>query len=149
MWRRDIVASAVAALAFAQTFTFTIGSPVAHMTGHRKVAPCAIRSEGWAARATEHGDGCGGGLMRGARKSLALKLVAMSTPGVYAVYPTWPAEGDWVVSLRGTCASASAGALIPIGPGGFIRASSKFFPRPATAPELDAALQALSEGRKK
>jgi hypothetical protein len=87
--------------------------------------------------------------MRGARKSLALKLVAMSTPGVYAVYPTWPAEGDWVVSLRGTCASASAGALIPIGPGGFIRASSKFFPRPATAPELDAALQALSEGRKK
>ena len=30
------------------------------------------------------------GLVQGARKSVALKLMAMSTPGVYAVYPTWP-----------------------------------------------------------
>ena len=149
MWRRDIVASAVAALAFAQTFTFTIGSPVASMDGRSKLAAFVFRTEGCADPAKAQLDGTAEGLMRGARKSLALKLVAMSTPGVYAVYPTWPAEGDWVVSLRGTCASASAGALIPIGPGGFIRASSKFFPRPATAPELDAALQALSEGRKK
>jgi hypothetical protein len=73
----------------------------------------------------------------------------MSRPGVYAVYQNWPAEGDWVVLLEGTCANASAGAIVPIGPRGFIRESSKFFKRPATKPEIETALQALSQGRNK
>ena len=60
-----------------------------------------------------------------------------------------PREGDWVVSLRGTCAGVSAGALVPIVPGGFDRASSQFFARPATEPEVAAALHTLSQGRKK
>ena len=149
MWRLDIGSVAVAALAFAQTFTFTIGSPVASMDGRSKLAAFVFRTEGCADAAKAQVDGTAEGLVQGARKSVALKLTAMSTPGVYAVYPTWPADGDWVVSLRGTCADASAGALIPIGPGGFIRASSKFLPRPATAAELDAALHALSQGRRK
>jgi hypothetical protein len=149
MWRLDIGTSAVALLAFAQTFTFTIGSPVASMDGRSKLAAFVFRTEGCADAAKAQVDGTAEGLVQGARKSVALKLVAMSTPGVYAVYPTWPADGDWVVSLHGACAGATAGALIPIGPGGFIRASSRFFPRPATAPELDAALQALSQGRRK
>jgi hypothetical protein len=149
LWRRDIGTLGVAALAFAQTFTFTIGSPVASLDGRSKLAAFVFRTEGCADPAKAQVDGTAEGLVEGARKSVALKLTAMSTPGVYAVYPTWPADGDWVVSLHGTCAGGSAGALIPIGPGGFIRAASKFFPRPATSPELDAALQALSQGRKK
>ena len=149
MWRLGIGASAVAALAFAQTFTFTIGNPVASQDGRSKMAAFVFRTEGCADAAKAQVDGTAEGLMTGTRRSVALKLVAMSPPGVYAVYPTWPSDGDWVVSLHGTCAGASAGALIPIGPGGFIRAASKFFPRPPTAPEIDAALQALSQGRRK
>ena len=149
MWQLGIVTSAVAALAFAQTFTFTIGSPVASLDGRSKLAAFVFRTEGCADATKAQIDGTAEGLIQGTRKSVALKLVAMSTPGVYAVYPTWPADGDWVVSLHGTCAGASASALIPIGPGGFIRASSKFFPRLATAAELDAALQTLSQGRRK
>ena len=148
MWRLDIAASAVAALAFAQTFTFTIGSPVASMDGRSKTAAFVFRVEGCADAARAQVEGTAEGLVQGARKSVALKLTAMSTPGVYAVYPAWPGDGDWVVSLRGACAGANAGALIPIGPSGFVRASSKFFPRPATAAEVDAALHALSQGRK-
>ena len=53
-----------------------------------------------------------------------------------------------MVSLRGTCAGESAGAIIPMGPKGFIRESSKFFPRPATDAEIDASLKALSGGNK-
>ena len=149
MWRLGIVTSAVAALAFAQGFTFAIGSPVASQDSRSKMAAFVFRTEGCAELKTAQVGGTAEGLVRGARTSVALKLVAMSTPGVYAVYPTWPAEGDWVVNLNGTCARASAGALIPIGPGGFIRASSKFFTRPPTAPEVDAALQTLSQGRPK
>jgi len=149
MWRLGLVTSAVAALAAGQTFTFTIGSPVASQDGRSKLAAFVFRTEGCADPSKATVDGTAEGLIQGTRKSVALKTVALSTPGVYAVYPTWGADGDWVVNLHGTCAAASAGALIPIGPGGFNRGSSKFFPRPATAQELDAALQTLSQGRRK
>ena len=89
------------------------------------------------------------GLVKGARRSMPLNIIAMSKPGVYAVYQSWPAEGDWVVTLKGTCATATAGAIVPIGPKGFLRESSKFLTRPATRPEVDAALHALSQGRHK
>jgi hypothetical protein len=149
MGRLGIVISAVAALAFAQEFTFTIGSPVASADSRSKLAAFVFRTEGCTDVATAQVGGTAEGLVQGTRTSVALKLTAMSTPGVYAVYPNWPAGGDWVVNLSGTCARARAGALIPIGPLGFIRASSKFFSRPATAPEIDTALQALSHERGK
>jgi hypothetical protein len=147
MWRLGLVISAVSAVAFGQAFTFTIGSPVASQDSRSKLAAFVFRIEGCAEPASAQVGGTAEGLVRGARTSVALKLQAMSRPGVYAVYPSWPAEGDWLVNLNGTCAPARAGALIPIGPNGFIRASSKFLPRPATAPEIDTALQTLSQGR--
>jgi hypothetical protein len=148
MLRLGILTSAVAALAFGQTFTFTIGSPVAAQDGRSKLAAFVFRTEGCADPTKASVDGTAEGLIQGARKSVALKLEPMSTPGVYAVFPIWGPDGDWVVRLHGTCAAASAGALIPIGPGGFNRASSKFFQRAPTVQELDAALQNLSQGRR-
>ena len=46
-------------------------------------------------------------------------------------------------------ADASAGAIVPIGPKGFIRESSKFFPRPATDAEIETSLKALAQGGNK
>ncbi len=148
MWRLGSVAFAAAVAAFPQAFAFAIGSPVAAMDSRSKLAAFVFRTEGCAESTTPQVGGTAEGLVQGRRRSVPLKLVAMSKPGVYAVYPTWPAEGDWVVSLTGTCARANAGALIPIGPSGFVRASSKFFSRPATPPEIETALQALSRGRR-
>ena len=88
-------------------------------------------------------------MVKGARKSVALKIATASKPGVYAVYQSWPAEGEWVVNLKGSCANAIAGALVPVGPKGFIRESSKFFPRPATDAEIEASLKALTQGGSK
>jgi len=147
MWRLGLAASAVATMAFGQAFTFTIGSPVASQDSRSKMAAFVFRVEGCAEPASAQVGGTAEGLVHGARTSVALKLTPMSRPGVYAVFPTWPAEGDWVVNLNGTCARERAGALIPIGPSGFIRGSSKFLSRPATAPEIDTALQTLSQGR--
>jgi len=46
-----------------------------------------------------------------------------------------------------TCGSARAGAIVPVGAGiggaGFLRERIKYFPRPATKAEIDAALKAL------
>ena len=53
------------------------------------------------------------------------------------------------VNLKGTCADASAGAIVPIGPKGFVRESSKFFPRPATNAEIETSLKEIAKGESK
>jgi hypothetical protein len=123
MFRLGIAFFAIAALALADGFTFTLGSPVAAEDFRAKVATFVFRTEGCADPAKSQISGTAEGMVKGARRSVALKVASMSKPGVYAVYQTWPAEGEWVVNLRGTCAQANAGAIVPIGPNGFIRES--------------------------
>jgi len=146
MWRFGMVACAIAAGALAEGFTFTIGNPVASQNFRMKAAAFVFRTDGCADPAKSQISGTAEGLVKGTRRSVVLKVVPASKPGVYAVYQTWPAEGDWVVSLRGVCASESAGAVVPIGPKGFVRESAKFFPRPATNAEIEKSLKALKQG---
>lgn len=145
MLRLGIVACAAGVLALAEGFTFTIASPVASRDFQVKGAAFVFRTDGCAEPAKSQIDATAEGLVKGARRSVALKVIATSKPGVYAVYQNWPA-GEWVVNLRGACAGANAGAIVPIGPKGFIRESSKFFPRPATDAEIETSLKALSQG---
>jgi len=137
---------ALTALALAAGFTFNIGSPVASQDFRFKTAAFALRVEGCAEPAKAQIGGTAEGMVKGERRSVALRVMPASKPGVYAVDQNWPPEGDWVVNLHGTCAGESAGAIVPIGPKGFIRESSKFFPRPATSAEIEASLKALSHG---
>ena len=139
----------MASFALADGFTFTIGSTVASQDFRLKAAAFVFRTEGCADPAKSQISATAEGIVKEARKSLALQIVAAAKPGVYAVLQGWPAEGDWVVNLKGTCADEKAGALIPIGPKGFIRESSKFFPRPATDAEIEKSLKALTQGGKK
>ena len=141
MLRAGIAVCIVAAWALAEGFTFTIGSPVAAQDFRAKVAAFVFRTEGCADPTKSQISATAEGLVKGTRRSVALKVTAMSTAGVYAVYQNWPAEGEWVVNLKGSCAGVNAGALIPMGPKGFIRESAKFFPRPATDAEIDASLK--------
>jgi hypothetical protein len=146
MLRLGFAACAVWALALGEGFTFTIGNPVASQDYQVKGAAFVFRTEGCAESVKPQIGGTAEGLVKRARSSVPLKVVATSKPGVYAVYQNWPAEGEWVVNLKGTCAGASAGALVPIGPKGFVRESSRFFPRPATDAEIDASLKARTQG---
>src|SRR5882724_387718 len=142
MWRLGFAFCAIGAVALASEFTFTIGSPVASQDFQMKSAAFVFRTEGCIEPAKAQVGASAEGLVNGARKSVALKVVgAAAKPGVYAVYQTWPAEGEWVVNLKGSCAGANAGAVIPMGPKGFIRESAKFFPRPANDAEIDASLK--------
>jgi hypothetical protein len=146
MLRLGIAVCAAGALALAEGFTFTIGNPVASQDFQAKAAAFVFRTEGCAEPAKSQIAGSAEGMVKEARRSVALKVIATSKPGVYAVYQNWPSEGHWVVNLKGTCAGSSAGAIIPIGPKGFVRESSKFFPRPATGAEIDTSLKTLTQG---
>ena len=149
MLRLGFAACAMAALAFAGEFTFSIGSPVAAQDFRAKVAAFVFRTQGCADPAKSEISATAEGLVKGVRRSVALKVEAMPKPGVYAVYQNWPADGHWVVNLKGTCNEANAGAIVPIGPKGFVRESSKFFPRPATNIEIEASLKALAQSENK
>ena len=146
MWRLGVAGCAVAAILLGEGFTFNIAGPVAAADFHAKMAAFVFRTQGCAEPAKAEIRGTAEGLVAGARRSMGLKIVPMSKPGVYAVNREWPAEGSWVVSLKGTCGEANAGAIVPVGPKGFIRESAKFLPRPATETEIDASLKALATG---
>jgi len=141
--RIALLGIAACALALAEGFTFTIGSPVASQEFQMKTAAFVFRTEGCADPAKPEIVAVAEGMVKGARRSIVLKVLPGSKPNVYAVFQQWAAEGDWVVSLKGRCANATAGAIVPIGPKGFIRESSKFFPRAATDAEVETSLKAL------
>jgi hypothetical protein len=149
MLRLGLAACASALMLTLEGFTFTIGNPVASQDFHMKAASFVFRTEGSADPGKAQVAASAEGLVKGARRSVSLKVAPSSRPGVYAVFQNWPAEGDWVATLKGTCASATAGAIVPFGPKGFIRDSSKFFSRPATDAEVEASLTALTQGGNK
>jgi hypothetical protein len=153
-----LILVALSASAFAADFTLAIGSPVAASfpatdnspTQGRKVkdAAFAVRTENCADPAKAQITGTAEGLVNGVRQSVALRLISASGPGVYLVSREWPSQGVWVVNLSGVCAGAKAGALVPIGPNGYLRESSKFFPRSTTEAEIEASLKSLAGGAK-
>jgi len=149
MFRPGLLICIPVALALGQAFTFTIGSPVASQDFQAKTAAFVFRTDGCADPAKPQIAGTAEGLVKGARQSVTLKVVASSKPGVYAVFQNWPAEGVWVVNLKGACGTANAGAIVPVGPKGFIRESSKFFARAATDAEINDSLKTLAQGGSK
>ena len=149
MLRYGIAACAAAALVFAEGFAFSVGSPVASQDYRAKGAAFVFRAQGCAEPAKPQISGTAEGVVKGARQTVALKVMALTKAGVYAVYQNWPAEGEWLVNLKGTCADASAGAISPIGPKGFVRESSKFFPRAATSAEIETSLKEIAKGGNK
>jgi hypothetical protein len=144
-----MAAAAVAVLVFADGFTFTIGSSVASQDFRFKTAAFVFRTDGCSDPAKVQVSGTAEGLVNGERRSVALKVAAASKPGVYAVNQNWPAEGAWVVNLKGSCDGAHAGVLVPIGPHGFIRESAKSFARDATDTEIETSLKGLAKGGNK
>src|SRR5712691_664425 len=141
-----LVGLAGAQWAVAGGFFLTIGNPVAANAPQAKGAVLVVRPDGCNEPAKARITGTAEGMVNGARRSVPLKLVALPTPGVYAVNREWPAEGVWVVNLTGVNLGATTSAIVPIGPKGFVRESSKFMAGTASEVEITAALKALTEG---
>jgi hypothetical protein len=144
-----ILILAASSILSAADFSLTIGSPVAAgLVTKVKGSALAVRLEDCENLAKSQITGTAEGIVDSVRQSVPLQLTATPSPNVYVVPQTWSTEGAWVVSLKATCVNAKAGAIVPFGRAGFIRESSKFFPRFATAAEVEASLKALTGGPK-
>jgi hypothetical protein len=109
-----------------------------------KDALFAVRLEQCPTLDGAHITGVAKGIIGGVRKSAPVIFLAAGSPGVYVATPGWSQnDGVWVVAVSATCGSAMAGALVSIGPRGFLRESTQLLPRAATTAEIDAALKAL------
>src|SRR5580658_2394843 len=124
--RKVILMLAASSILSAEDFSLTIGSPVAAGVATKiKGGVFAVRLEQCENTAKSQIVGTAEGVVGGARKTVPLQLVSTASPNVYVVPETWSNEGAWVVSLKATCVNAKAGAIVPIGPAGFIREASK------------------------
>jgi hypothetical protein len=140
-----LAACLIAGRAPAEEFSLMIGPPVAAQNYNAKNAAFVFRTKGCADPDKIEVNGTAEGLYNGVRKTLRLQRIGAVQPGVYSIFREWAAEGVWVVNLAARCTSAVAGALVPIGPNGFIRDSSKFFPRTPSEAEIEASLKALAK----
>jgi hypothetical protein len=145
------IALALTSFAWGADFSLTIGNPVAVTLPDgvvKKDIGMAVRTENCADPAKAQITGTAEGLVNGARRSVPVRLVPAATAGSFAVSRDWPQGGSWVVNLTGHCGNATASAVVPMGPNGFLRDSSKFFPRAATAAEVESILTTLAGGSK-
>jgi len=146
----------IGAPAVAAEFTLTIGSTVAasgpapagtdqRITKVSKGGLFAVRMEGCDALDKAQISGAAEGISNGARVSASVTLLPAGPAGVYvASFPGYPMPGSWIVSISATCESAKAGAVVPVGPAGFVREGIKTFAHAPTKAEVDAALKGLA-----
>ena len=83
------------------------------------------------------------GVVQGKRQTVVLSPVALSTPGVYAISRTWPAEGKWVLKLEGRhpAASAVTSTLVKLMGDSFERKGAVMKPGAADSESLEAMLR--------
>ena len=144
-----IAAAGLAATAFAGTmFRLEVGPPVAAGVNYKlKNAVMVTRALVCADFTGLRVNGTAEGIVNGERRTVSLQLMPIGdAPGVYAVLQQWPAEGQWVVHLSGSCPSpkSEASTLVPMRGSTFIREKVKVLTEPATRKQIDAALTDLA-----
>ena len=146
----------VAASASAGTmFRIEIGSPVAlgvnkFFKKDDKKVVLAVRAVVCQDLANVRITGTAEGLVAGKRQSLPIMLAAVEpAEAIYAIHHQWPAEGAWVLHLKGACGNprAEASTLVAVSKGTFIREKSEVLREPATKKQIEDAVAALARSQ--
>jgi hypothetical protein len=129
-----------------EVFQLEIGPAIAGDSARVKKAALVVRSS-CCDVATVTISGTAEGIVNGRRESVPLRLVALETPGVYAIPRVWE-QGRWVLKLSGHCAERKtvAAAIVPLGSDGVVRDRVQYLTRAATPADIDAALRGVNTG---
>jgi len=81
------------------------------------------------------------GLVNGERRTIPLKITALSEPGTFAIAEQWPREGRWVIQLAARTDDVVTTTLLKAGPAGVDFGQGKAEMRVFTPDEVDAMLR--------
>ena len=112
---------ALAAQLLAGGFYLQVGKPAASKEAQQLGAVMTIQAAGCHDPATAKITAVAIGIVNGERREMPLKVVAMSTPGMFAVTQPWPKEGKWVVRLEGRNPDQYTNTLIGVNANGVDR----------------------------
>lgn len=143
---RYLVVLAAAAPLFAGGFWLQFGNVEASPEAQSKNAVLVVKPVGCHNPEKARVTGTAEGVVDGKRTSVALTLVPLSEPGTYAVTRTWPKDGNWVLSFSAVVDDRQTGAIALLGPSGFTRKGSQFFPHTPTKEEIAASLATAGKG---
>jgi hypothetical protein len=134
----------LAATAWAQSLSIQVGNTIAGQSYMTKMAQFVFRVNGCADLSKAQVKASAEGIVNDARRTMPLRIVPSQPAGVYAINPEWGRDGKWVVAISTTCANETAGAIVPVTGGGFVRESTQLLSHAPAASEIDAALAAFN-----
>jgi hypothetical protein len=131
---------AIATAAYGGGYWLEFGNPSASKDPAAANAIALVRAVGCGEPSHSKVTATAEGLVSGDRKSLPLRVVELSSPGIYAIKGDLPAGGSWVLSVTGTYREAVAGAIASVTSKGIERTTAKSTrDKPARA-DIDALL---------
>jgi hypothetical protein len=102
-------------------FWMEFGNPTASKDPKAKNAAILVRAVGCGNPAQAVVSGTAEGIVNGQRKSVPLKFIELSAPGVWALERNWPQEGAWVLDIRTTYNMMLSAALAKVDRSGAVQ----------------------------
>lgn len=112
-----VVLLASASTAMAGGFQLSVETPGSSVEPQLKDVVLIARTYGCHQPADAKLSATAEGIVKGARKSLALELRSIGS-GVYGIKQQWPSEGTWVLALTGAYNGMTSSVLVELGPNG-------------------------------
>ncbi len=131
---------ALATTGFAGGFFIVLGNPDASAEARAVNAVLTVKAAGCHQPEKAVVSATAIGLVNGRREAIALKLVQLPEPGMYAVTRQWPSDGKWVLQFVGTDQDRTTTTLVAAGPGGVERQTAKSAPGQPNPAEIAALL---------
>jgi hypothetical protein len=135
--------SILAAPLFAGALLLEIGNPAGNQEALAKQAVLVARITACHSPEKTTVTATAEGLVNGARSSIPLKVISLSTAGMFAVAREWPEQGTWAVKMIATnpdYKDYATSVVIPMQKSLVQLSTVKHYSHAATSAEVSAAL---------
>ncbi len=102
LWKFSFALAMLAAPLLAGALLLEVGNPAAYPEAVAKHAVLVARITACHSPEKTTVTATAEGMVNGARRSIPLKVISLSTPGTFAVTREWPEQGTWAVKMIAT-----------------------------------------------